>query len=340
MLVLTAIGAIGGLTVVLATLLVLANQKLYVEEDPRIDVVEDMLPYANCGACGHPGCRPFAEALVFGEALPGRCTVSDEAGRVLIAEFLGVDVGAEEKRVARLACAGGTNVARNHARYDGLETCAAATQVAGGGKGCFWGCLGLDDCYYACDFDAITMDAHSLPVVDEEKCTACGDCVEVCPKDLFSLHPASHRLWVNCSSLEAGEMGGIGAFQQGCGCGCRHGFTVTLAFPGLRVTLRLLRSNSASTSDKSTPARTAATTVKRTLTTTKVAGSVGAISKSIRSSNRVAPMAPINPMPIPIATSSRPFLSIISVMSPGLAPSAMRTPISRRRSTTICASTP
>ena len=86
MLVLTAIGAIGGLTVVLATLLVLANQKLYVEEDPRIDVVEDMLPHANCGACGHPGCRPFAEALVFGEALPGRCTVSDEAGRVLSLE--------------------------------------------------------------------------------------------------------------------------------------------------------------------------------------------------------------------------------------------------------------
>jgi electron transport complex protein RnfB len=203
--VLTAIGTIGGLTLLLATLLVLANQKLYVEEDPRIDVVEDMLPHANCGACGQPGCRPFAEALVIGETLPGKCTVSDEGGRAQIAEFLGVDVGAEEKKVARLACAGGTNVARNHARYDGVKTCAAATQVAGGGKGCFWGCLGLDDCYVACDFDAITMDAHSLPVVNEDKCTACGDCVTACPKDLFSLHPVSHRLWVNCSSLEAGD---------------------------------------------------------------------------------------------------------------------------------------
>jgi RnfABCDGE-type electron transport complex B subunit len=205
MLVMTAIGAIGGLTVLLATLLVIANQKLYVEEDPRIDVVEDMLPHANCGACGQPGCRPFAEVLVLGQSLPGKCTVSDEAGRVQIAEFLGVDVGSEEKRVARLACAGGTNVARNHAHYDGVKTCAAATQVAGGGKGCFWGCLGLDDCYKACDFDAITMNAHSLPVVDEDKCTACGDCVVACPKDLFSLHLASHRLWVNCSSLEAGD---------------------------------------------------------------------------------------------------------------------------------------
>jgi len=205
MTILTAVGALGGLTVVLVTLLVLAHRKLHVEEDPRIDQVEEMLPHANCGACGYPGCRPFAEALVAGQALPGKCTVSDEAGRAAIADFLGVDVGAEEKRVARLACAGGSNVARNRAHYVGLATCRAAAQVAGGGKGCFWGCLGLGDCEVVCDFDAISMNAQSLPVVDEVKCTACGDCVEVCPKDLFSIHPASHRLWVACASLEAGD---------------------------------------------------------------------------------------------------------------------------------------
>ena len=205
MLILTAIGAIGGLTLALAGLLVLANKKLYVEEDPRIDLVEDMLPHANCGACGYPGCRPFAEALVSAQTAPGKCTVSSDEGRASIATFLGVDVGAEEKRVARLACAGGTNVARNHARYDGLKTCGAAAKVAGGGKGCFWGCLGLADCYEACDFDAIVMDEHGLPVVDEKLCTACGDCVVACPKDLFSIRPISWRLWVNCRSLEAGD---------------------------------------------------------------------------------------------------------------------------------------
>ncbi len=196
MLALTAVGALSGLTIVLASLLVLANKKLYVWEDPRIDQVEDMLPHANCGACGLPGCRPFAEALVRGETTPAHCTVSDDAGRSAIAAFLGVEVGTAERRVARLACAGGTNVARDRARYEGLASCAAAALVAGGGKGCFWGCLGLADCAIACDFDAIHMTPEGLPVVDEAKCTACGDCVDACPKDLFSLHPVSHRLWV------------------------------------------------------------------------------------------------------------------------------------------------
>ena len=49
------------------------------------------------------------------------------------------------------------------------------------------------------------MNEHSLPVVNESKCTACGDCVRACPKDLFELHPVSHRLWVNCKSLAAGD---------------------------------------------------------------------------------------------------------------------------------------
>ncbi len=202
---LTALLSIIALTLVLASLLVLADRWLHVQEDPRIEIVEAMLPHTNCGACGYPGCRAFAEALVGGETRPGKCTVSEPAEHARIASYLGVDVGSEEKRVARLACAGGNNVARHQAHYQGHQTCAAAALVAGGGKACFWGCLGLGDCDVACDFDAIQMDAHQLPVVDEDRCTACGDCVEACPKDLFSLHPISHRLWVACSSLAEGD---------------------------------------------------------------------------------------------------------------------------------------
>jgi len=204
-LVLTAVGALGGLTFLLATGLALANRGLHVEEDPRLEAVEAMLPGTNCGACGYPGCRSFAEALVEETALPGQCTVSGDEARTAIADYLGVDVGAGERRVARLACAGGSNVARNHAHYTGHSSCRSAALVAGGGKGCFWGCLGLGDCERVCDFDAISMSDHGLPVVDEDLCTACNDCVEICPKDLFSLHPVSHRLWVACKNLEAGD---------------------------------------------------------------------------------------------------------------------------------------
>jgi Na+-translocating ferredoxin:NAD+ oxidoreductase RNF subunit RnfB len=215
MTILIALAALGSLTLILALMLIIANKKLYVYEDPRIDDVEDMLPHANCGACGYPGCRPFAEALVSGTILPGKCTVSSEEGREKIATFLGVDLGAEEKRIARLACAGGTNVALNRARYTGLKTCQAASLVSGGGKGCFWGCLGHGDCEVVCDFDAIIMDKYSIPFVDVEKCTACGDCVEVCPKDLFSLQPVSNRLWVACKNLEHGD-----DILEDCQVGC------------------------------------------------------------------------------------------------------------------------
>ena len=196
---------LGLLTLALAGLIAVANKKLYVYEDPRIDQVEDMLPHANCGACGFPGCRPFAEALVAGQILPGKCSVSSDEGRAAIASFLGVALGAEEKKVARLACNGGMNVAINQAYYKGVSTCQAATLISGGGKACSWGCLGYGDCEVVCDFDAISMNEFGIPVVDVEKCTACGDCVEACPKGLFSIHPISHRLWVACKSLEAGD---------------------------------------------------------------------------------------------------------------------------------------
>lgn len=193
------------LGVALAVLLAIANRKLYVFEDPRIDQVEEMLPRANCGACGSPGCRPFAESLVKGTVDPGLCTVNATEMTQGIADFLGVEVLQREKQVARLACAGGTHVAYYRAKYQGLESCRAANMVSGGGKGCTWGCLGLGDCERACEFDAINMDPHGLPVVVEENCVACNGCVEACPKDLFSLQPLSQKLWVACKNLVEGD---------------------------------------------------------------------------------------------------------------------------------------
>lgn len=195
----------GGLGLVLSAILAIASRKLQVPEDPRIDEVEDMLPKANCGACGYPGCRPFAESCVSGKSNPAKCTVNSKDMSQFIASYLGVELGEEEKQVARLACAGGNHVARMRAKYNGLGSCRAAVVAGGGGKACSWGCLGLGDCEVSCGFDAIKMDEHGLPVVDEEKCVACNDCVVACPLDLFSLQPISNQLWVACKNLDEGE---------------------------------------------------------------------------------------------------------------------------------------
>ena len=188
------------------TILAIANIKLKVFEDPRIDKVEEMLPSANCGACGFPGCRAFAEKVVANEVNPSKCSVSSPEGIEDIASYLGVEAGQEEKRVARLLCAGGVDEAHNKSQYKGgMTTCRAESIVAGGSKDCTWGCLGLGDCSVACTFDAIVMNENGLPQVDPEKCTACGDCVEACPKDLFTIMPISQKLIVQCKSLLEGD---------------------------------------------------------------------------------------------------------------------------------------
>ena len=100
---------------------------------------------------------------------------------------------------------GGSDVAVQDAEYRGFASCKAAASVAGGGKGCTWGCLGLADCELACDLDAIHMNAAQLPIVDPERCTACGDCVDACPKDLFVIMPLEQHLIVQCRSELEGE---------------------------------------------------------------------------------------------------------------------------------------
>lgn len=194
-----------GLGVFFGTALAIAARFLRVAADPRIEEVADRLPGSNCGACGRPGCHAFAEAVVTGAKAPSGCTVATAATVEAIAELLGVDPGQQEKRLARLHCAGGSAQAYQIAEYRGFESCHAAAIVAGGGKGCPWGCLGLGDCMRACTFNAIHLNRHSLPVVDVEGCTACGDCVAACPRGLFEILPLKHRLFVQCHSPLAGE---------------------------------------------------------------------------------------------------------------------------------------
>lgn len=210
---------LGGVGTLFALVIALAQRRLYVWEDPRIDAVAGMLPGANCGACGQVGCRPFAEQLVAGKTEPATCTVLSADDREGLAAYLGVEVGSVIRRVARLLCAGGCDVAPLRAEYVGLQTCRAAAAVAGGAKACSWGCLGLADCVRSCNFDAMYMNPVGLPVVIPERCTACGDCVEACPKDLYTLMPQAQQLIVQCRNLlEGGDAEAVCAVAcTGCG---------------------------------------------------------------------------------------------------------------------------
>jgi Na+-translocating ferredoxin:NAD+ oxidoreductase RNF subunit RnfB len=200
-----ATAVMAGLGVLFGVVLALANRYLRVEEDPRIEQVEGMLPGSNCGACGEPGCRALAEKIVAGAVAPSKCTVSSPAGIEAIAEYLGVDAGEEVKRVARIHCGGGLGRARQLASYEGHASCRAAHLVGGGGLECSWGCLGLADCVDACTFDAMWMNAFRLPVVDPDLCTACGDCVEACPRALIDLLPITRHLIVQCKAPLAAD---------------------------------------------------------------------------------------------------------------------------------------
>ena len=227
--ILTSVAILGGVGLTFGALIALAHKKLKVWEDPRIDEAVELLPGTNCGACGFAGCRAFAEANITGGAVPAGCTVMGAPEVEDFAAYLGVEAGEANKRVARLLCAGGSDVALRKADYYGVESCGAAVAVSGGGKGCVWGCVGLADCAVVCDLDAISMTSHGLPLVDPDKCTACNDCVVACPLDLFVLMPLDHHLIVQCKNLMDGD-----AATDVCSVACNAcGRCVADAEPGL-----------------------------------------------------------------------------------------------------------
>ena len=119
-----------GIGLIFATILAVAYRFLKVQEDPRIEDTEDLLPGSNCGACGQPGCHAFAELLVAGKVQPGMCTVATAQVVEAVADLLDVDPGEREQRIARLRCAGGRSQAHQIAEYWGFENCRAASVVS------------------------------------------------------------------------------------------------------------------------------------------------------------------------------------------------------------------
>jgi electron transport complex protein RnfB len=200
-----AIMAMGGLGILFSLFLSLAAWRFRVEENPLVEEANEILPQINCGACTVPGCRPFAEKVVAGElpitgCIPGGQDVADE-----LSELLGVEAGMTKRNIAVLLCKGGRKEAPNVAEYYGDMTCEAA-KLAGGGKGCVYGCVGYGDCVKSCEYDAMAMDDNTLPVIFYDKCIGCNDCIEACPYDLIELHPEDHKLFVYCKSKDKGQI--------------------------------------------------------------------------------------------------------------------------------------
>lgn len=203
-----------------AVILYFVASKFKVYEDPRIDEVEESLPAANCGGCGFAGCRNFAEACVKSEDFEGLfCPVGGNECMTNVANILGRAAVEKDPQVAVLLCNGNCDSRPKTSNYDGAKTCSIATSVYGGDTGCQFGCHGLGDCVEVCNFDALYIDEETgLPVVDDEKCTACGACVKECPKDLFELRKRAkkdRKIYVACKNEDKG-----GIAKKSCSSAC------------------------------------------------------------------------------------------------------------------------
>jgi len=212
-----------GTAVVLASLavffgigLAVADRFFRVQVDPRQARIEEILPRANCGSCGYGGCAAYAEALAHGEAPPNACTPGGPATAKKIAEILGIQVSDFVPKVAVVKCQGGRPYSGTRFRYVGEPDCRAAAATQYGQTACTYGCLGLGTCVRACPFDAMVLDAASgLPRVLADRCTACGTCAAVCPKNIIEILPRGQYVHVLCRNQEPGRV-----VRQVCQVGC------------------------------------------------------------------------------------------------------------------------
>ncbi len=223
-LILIAVLSLGAIALVIAVILYAASKKFYVYEDPRIAQVNEILPQANCGGCGYPGCNGFASACVKGDSLDGMlCPVGGSDLMTNIAALLGREATTAEPMLAVVRCNGSCDKRARTNLYDGAPSCAIASALYGGETGCSYGCLGCGDCVLSCQFDAIHMNPETgLPEVVEDKCTACGACVKACPRNIIELRAKgkkSRRVYISCVNKDKGAVTRK-ACEVGCiGCG-------------------------------------------------------------------------------------------------------------------------
>ncbi|MCR4766290.1 MAG: Fe-S cluster domain-containing protein [Bacteroidaceae bacterium] len=218
--ILIAVISIGVIALVAALVLYLTSKKFAMYEDPRIAQVAEVLPQANCGGCGYPGCNGLASAIVKDGSLEGKmCPVGGQPVMEKIAAVMGLVAEAKEPMVAVVRCNGSCANRPRLNQYDGVKSCAIAAALYGGETGCSYGCLGCGDCINACKFDAIHINPTTgLPEVDDEKCTACGACAKACPKGIIELRKKgvkNRRVYVRCVNKDKGAV-----TRKACSVGC------------------------------------------------------------------------------------------------------------------------
>ncbi len=203
--ILVATLAIGIMGLILGGGLAYASKVFAVEKDPKIEEVRDVLPGANCGGCGFPGCDALADAIVNGNAKLNQCPVGGADVAAKIGAIMGMEVDTSVKNVALVSCKGcGDNVTQKF-EYYGVKDCREAVIAMGGDKGCAYGCLGYGTCVAACKFDAIHINDCGIAEVDPKKCTACGACISVCPKSVIRLVPDPKTVHIMCNSHDKGK---------------------------------------------------------------------------------------------------------------------------------------
>jgi Na+-translocating ferredoxin:NAD+ oxidoreductase RNF subunit RnfB len=218
--IISTVVVLSSLGVLLAVILYFVAQKFKVFEDPRIDEIVEILPGANCGGCGYAGCRAFAEALVNNDDISALlCPVGGSNVMNRAAEHLGKVAAVKDPLIAVVRCAGSCEARPRTNLFEGAKSCLVMATTYSGDTGCSFGCLGQGDCVVSCGFDAISINPETLlPEVDDEKCTACGSCVKVCPKFIIELRkkgPKNRRIFVSCVNKDKG-----GVAKKSCAAAC------------------------------------------------------------------------------------------------------------------------